>query len=450
MTKTVLLVIVLSIFLGLSASSASNIIYVDVNGPNEPGTGTLDDPFRLIQDAIDSATADDVVEIQPGIYTGQGNYELDPNGKSITIRSVEPNDPNIVAATVVDPCQAGRGFHFDSGEDANCLVLGLTITDGYTMDEGGGVYCNNSSPTISNCVISNNSAQLYGAGIYCANSLAEIKACTITGNSAQDGGGVECRSDAGPNFTNCIMSDNRATDAGGGGGGLDAVACNNISLNNCTFTGNSTDGYGGAVRCEESQITIKNSILWANSAVAGSQIALDFFLSNPSTVTVNSCDIQGGQQAIYVEPDAVLNWQSGNIAAEACFATFDANGDPNLWDLHLQSLYGRWEPNSQTWVNDSNMSLCIDAGDPNSDFTDEPWPNGKRVNMGAYGDTKQASMNGNPADFDVNWLVDFEDYAEFSRQWRAEESCFEDLTNNGIVDFADLDVFAENWLWQGP
>ena len=75
----------------------------------------------------------------------------------------------------------------------------------------------------------------------------------------------------------------------------------------------------------------------------------------------------------------------GNIDTDPCFASFDPNGDSNMWDFHLQSAYGRWDSNDQIWVYDVNTSLCIDAGDPNSDWSDEAWPNGKRINMGAYG-----------------------------------------------------------------
>jgi len=42
----------------------------------------------------------------------------------------------------------------------------------------------------------------------------------------------------------------------------------------------------------------------------------------------------------------------------------------------------------------------------------------------------------------------FADFAEFSNKWSSNEVCIQDLTNNGMIDFADLDVFAENWLWQ--
>ena len=53
------------------------------------------------------------------------------------------------------------------------------------------------------------------------------------------------------------------------------------------------------------------------------------------------------------------------------------------------SKAGRWY-NSQ-WVVDDVSSPCIDAGDENSDYSNEPAPNGGKVNMGYYGNTAEAS-----------------------------------------------------------
>ncbi|MHC4083612.1 MAG: hypothetical protein ACYSWZ_00205 [Planctomycetota bacterium] len=42
------------------------------------------------------------------IYTGPGNYDLDPGDKGIAIRSTSLEDPNIVANTIIDANKAGR------------------------------------------------------------------------------------------------------------------------------------------------------------------------------------------------------------------------------------------------------------------------------------------------------------------------------------------------------
>jgi len=436
MFRTKALLGVLLVVSVVSISNAADIIYVDVNGPNEPGTGSYEDPFRRIQDAIDSADNNDTVIVAEGVYTGDpNNRDLHLDGKTITIRSTDPNDPNVVAATIID-CNGSeteyhQGFNFHSGEDANCVISGLTIRNGYHGGKGGGIFCYNSSPTFANCVISGNHAGTYGGAIFCQSSSPQFISCIITGNSAGwDGGALECWEGM-PDFTNCIIADNNAI--GGYGGGIDCYSNGDVTLTNCTLAGNYADS-GGAVYSWGSNVVVNNSIVWANEADDGSQVVLDA----TSSVSISYCDVQDG-------------WPggTGNIDADPCFvAAFDADGDPNMWDFHLQSAYGRWDPNRQTWVMDSDTSPCIDGGDPNSHWGSELWPNGKRVNMGAYGGTIQASMNGNSADFDIDRAVNFVDFAEFSNKWFAQEFCIEDLSNNGVVDFGDLKMFAENWLWQ--
>ncbi len=60
-------------------------------------------------------------------------------------------------------------------------------------------------------------------------------------------------------------------------------------------------------------------------------------------------------------------------------------------DLHLKSQYGRWD--EQSWVTDSKTSPAIDQGKPSSDYSNEPYPNGGRANLGAYGNTNEASKS---------------------------------------------------------
>ena len=71
--------------------------------------------------------------------------------------------------------------------------------------------------------------------------------------------------------------------------------------------------------------------------------------------------------------------------------------------------------------------------------------------MGAYGGTRQASMNGNRADFNIDGAVNLVDFAEFAERWLSEESCeacIEDMTGDGKVDSTDLAILAYNWLWK--
>lgn len=58
-------------------------------------------------------------------------------------------------------------------------------------------------------------------------------------------------------------------------------------------------------------------------------------------------------------------------------------------DYHLKSQYGRW--NGAEFVNDDVTSPCIDAGDPSSEYANEPVENGARINIGRFGNTAEAS-----------------------------------------------------------
>jgi hypothetical protein len=82
--------------------------------------------------------------------------------------------------------------------------------------------------------------------------------------------------------------------------------------------------------------------------------------------------------------------RASNINADPLFA------DPDNGDFHLKSLYGRYVAAFDTWTQDNVTSPCIDAGDPDEYPRAERTPNGKRINMGAYGGTPYASLSGWP------------------------------------------------------
>jgi hypothetical protein len=164
-----------------------------------------------------------------------------------------------------------------------------------------------------------------------------------------------------------------------------------------------------------------------------------------SHVTVKYCDVEGGQSQMSVSAHSTVAWLQGNINADPQFANLSGG------DYHLKSQVGRWNPTNLIWVPDLVHSPCIDTGDPNSDWTAELWPHGKRINMGAYGGTPEASMSlsntGNIGDLDNNDTVDFQDFAKFATEWETQRPLLrEDLDRNKIVDCNDLSIFADNWL----
>ena len=180
------------IVLTFSATAHAKIIYVDDDAPAD---------FNIIQAAIDDSNDGDTIIVAEGRYFENINF----NGKNITLTSTDPCDPEVVAATIIDGNNNGSVVTFNYGEDANSLLVGLTITNGYATD-GGGIYCENSSPTINNCTITGNTASDDGGGIYCNNSSPTLTNCTFSRNSAdRDGGGMN-NWHSNPTLINCTFS----------------------------------------------------------------------------------------------------------------------------------------------------------------------------------------------------------------------------------------------------
>ena len=150
-------VFALWICLVLSGVSSAQVITVDDDGSAD---------YTTIQAAIDVSGNGDIVVVCPGIYTGGGNRDIDFANKAITVRSTDPQDQAVVAATIIDCEYQGRGFYFISSEGADSVLDGLTIINAgdYDYFDGGGIYCNGSSPTVANCRILS-SVGYFGGGV---------------------------------------------------------------------------------------------------------------------------------------------------------------------------------------------------------------------------------------------------------------------------------------------
>ncbi|MBN2465877.1 hypothetical protein JXD38_09695, partial [candidate division WOR-3 bacterium] len=128
--------------LDVSLSSQAATIYVS------QGSGT-------IQAAINAAVNGDVIEVRRGTYSGPGNQDIEFGGKAITLRSTDGPE-----STIINVSAGHRGFYFRGGEGADSILSGFTIQNAQTA----GIYCEYSSPTISNCIIQNCRADV-GGGI---------------------------------------------------------------------------------------------------------------------------------------------------------------------------------------------------------------------------------------------------------------------------------------------
>ena len=188
--------------------------------------------YATIQAAVTAANTGDTVLVADGTYTGAANRNIDFGGKDLIVKSASGNPANCV----IDCQQGGCAFILQSGETAQSLIAGFTITNGLGfvvngLHYGGGIYMTSSNPVVNNCVFTGNIAIAGdGGGMYGGAAIN----CVFTGNYVRNSGGGLAHGVA----TNCTFTGN----TGGGGGGIaDSVATN------CVFTGNTVFEYGGGM-----------------------------------------------------------------------------------------------------------------------------------------------------------------------------------------------------------
>jgi hypothetical protein len=407
------------------------------------------DEMETIQDAVDYVTEGGTVILAEGTYTGPGNRDVDLRGKAITIRSTHPDDPRVVAATIIDcnGCQfdSHRGFYVHDNESHSCVIAGLTITNGFIDGRNGpggaGVFCRQGRLVVRNCTIKDSVALMFcppthcaggeGGAILCTESNVMIMGCEISGN---DGYGAVA-------LVNCTGT-----------------------IGNCSLTGN----YGCAIYCNKSPLQIAQCVIVGNSISRGSPAGIYSMDTNTGAIVTNctisdnsgtgieadgalisNCILRGNSsRQVALTPNMPVvrfsniegGWAGlGNVDTDPCFVHpghwQDPCGTPDypwddFWvegDYHLKSQADRWDPNSESWIRDTVTSLCIDAGDPMSPISVEPFPNGGRVNMGAYGGTAEASKSyfGGPV---------------------CEVVMAGDINGDCKVDVADLTILAGHWL----
>ena len=185
-----------------------------------------------IQAGINSAANTDTVLVQPGTYVENITYD----GKLITVGSLflTTQDSTYISTTIIDGDSSGSVVTFNNGEDSTAVLCSFTITNGGSMIDGAGIFCENSSPTLKNLVITGNNFdsldqmqnRLYlgsGGGIYFNNSYSMLSNLTITDNTAQYGAGIYCI-DSELELSNVFIIGNNLVGGGftfsGSGGGI--------------------------------------------------------------------------------------------------------------------------------------------------------------------------------------------------------------------------------------
>ena len=409
----------------------------------------------------------------------------DAIGGGLYNESSAPNITNCIFSGNKANVDGGGVYNTSSSPNmTNCIFIGNTA-DSY----GGGMHDHNCPlVAITNSIFSGNSSN-YGGGISNDYSDPNIINCIFSGNKANnDGGGMYNKYCSSVAVANCIFSGNSAEY----GGGITDYNCG-VTLTNCTFSENWAD-YGGGMYNAYSNVNLINSILWANEAYYYYEI-----YNYSTNLIVVYCDVNGG-------------WAGdGNIDKDPCFFeveppdgswTEDAYYDSSTFQSTLTNSGADWavnelagkfvSPNTpqmlqffivsndvntiKVWSNVTAVaeegdtyhiydyhlrvdSACIDRGYPDGYYTGQTDIDGEpRLFDGDANGTEIVDMGADeyywsPADINSDGFVNFFDYAFFASAWQSDpnknnynEDC--DLEDNNFIDYKDIALFCEDWLWQ--
>jgi len=312
------------LLLVMASSAMAKVIYVSPDGNDLNNGLSWAQAKRTVTAALDIASSRDEIWVRFGVYneriilkSGVSLYGgFRGTEGSLSERPAFPRPSPDPYETVLDgqgggsvatsPASAIRAYRLDGftirngvAENGGGLYLtasatlltvaNCTISGNRANQDGGGMYCANSSPTLTNCILTSNLAnRKSGGGVYCANSSPTFTNCTISGNGATYGSGVHCYDNSSPTFTNCTISGNRAS---GYGGGVHCVISSSPTFANCTISGNGANSYGGGVYCVNS-----SSPTFANCTISGNSTNQDgggVYCASSSSPTFTNCTIFG-------------------------------------------------------------------------------------------------------------------------------------------------------------
>ena len=367
--------------------------------------------YTTIQAAIDAAHAENAqtIKVIPGTYT----ENLDFDNKNITLTSIEPNNPYVVAATIIDGSgSSDTVVDFLSG-DKSPTITGFTITGGSDTN-GGGIDRDSvfGTATITNCIITGNAASTKGGGMYINNCDPVVTNCVFKDNSVSngDGGGMYIESGDSPTVTNCFFVENGASADGGGmytdGSSATVTSCvfskntanddgggvwnngSSLTIKNCTFSCNSAGDYGGGMYNNGGNPTLTNCIFWSDTPD-------EIYVDSGTPVVTYSCiqDADPDQLPIPFGGGSP-NW---NIDDDPEFKDEGASPDPAGPD----GVFGTYDDGLRLRIkNGPCTDVAYDTADPVTDITSHG-----RIDIADVGNQGCAADIG-AYEFPGMWFVD--------------------------------------------
>ena len=345
-TTTIIALAASGLFSTATPSAASETITVCASGCD----------YTSIRTAISNANDGDVIQLAAETYF-EGE-QIDTDGKAITLRGIldKAGEP----ASVLDGAGAHRVLICQSGETNATVFENLVIQNGYAID-GGGMYNQSSSPTLTDCTFTSNWAS-FGSGMRNNSSSPTLTNCSFENNSGgYEGGGILNDNGSSPTLISCTFTGNWATSYGGGMYNEDSSSPN---LTDCTFTDNSAYGGGGMYNDVDSSPNLTDCTFTSNTAASDGG-GMYNASGSPTLADCNFCGNTNSTGYDSIAGGAINGRSSGNNLLEAPCVVGDINfdGDYNEDDARAAMAdFGITEGNDPV-AGDADGDGDVDADD---------------------------------------------------------------------------------------
>jgi hypothetical protein len=379
---------------GIAGPAAGTTYYVNGSCGSDGWSGTSaacaapDGPKATIGAALAVAVDGDQVFVSPATY----GERIDFAGRAVVLLGLLGAD-----VTAVDGGGTGTVVTCVSGEGPSTVLEGFTIRGGLAS-EGGGMHNSNSSPTVRDCVFTDNHAEV-GAAIRNEDGASPlIERCSFIENTASIGGGALVNSEGHPEIRDCLFLHNHAE----GGAGAIANTDNSegrVKHVNCRFFQNTASVLSGGV-IDGSGGTFVNCV-WSRNASSlpdNGMATLDLAGGGPSVI---NCTIGGntGYGVHWVSHGGAPVFRSTILWGNTNGSIYPAGtgdvehcdvegGYPGLGNIDADPLFV--QPGTDN-LRLSEGSPCVNAGDNyaippgiNTDLDGNPRIYGGVVDMGAY------------------------------------------------------------------
>lgn len=353
--------------------------------------------YNTIQQAIQAAESGDTVLVNDGFYQEQVNFL----GKNIVVASwyLLDQDSSHIYNTEINRSYLDEGVLINSGEGPSAQLIGFLISN----CKWEAVSCEDSSPTIRHNIIKGNAA----TGLYVNNSAAIVSDNEIHGYPGNDLGGP-CEAlrlyNSGPVIERNVIIEDENFNVHAIELGLSNLAFPGISIiirDNLVIGGI----FGSFPKNGLPQLVHHNIFIpgrESSSAMNVTGCGEGFRIFNNTVVGGYGIWIQHGDYAD-IRNNLVAFANSG-IWSSIDTVTIAYN---NIWQCgdNYRGLYDYTGENGNISADPGLIdpengnyhyycwSACIDAGDPEMDFSLEPSPNGGRINIGRYGNTVEADKS---------------------------------------------------------